>query len=111
MGECGDLESECKEIVEEGRLGTPEEMMAGETAVGGEGSDEEGKEEEEDIVDPNDPLYGLDARMAQLDLDDDSKAVLRTKLVEASNKIKEGLEKRQVDLDTKMAAMPAGKKR
>lgn len=110
MGECGDLESDCKEILEEGRAATPEEMHAGETAVGAE-DDEEEKEDEDDIVDPNDPLYGLDTRMAKLDLDDDSKAVLRAKLVEASSKIKEGLDKRQVDLDTKLAAMPPGKKR
>ena len=63
-------------------------------------------------MDPQDPLYGLDSRLAQLDLDEDSKAVLKKKLVEASNRIKEGLDKRQVDLDAKLASMPAaGKKR
>ena len=49
--------------------------------------------------------------MANLDLDEASKAVLKSKLVEASNKIKEGLEKRQADLDAKLAAMPPGKKK
>ena len=114
MAEVGDLETECREILEEGRAATPEELLAGETAVGdNENGDEENKEEEEadDIVDPNDPLYGLEARMAQLDLDEESKSVLRNKLIEASNRIKEGLEKRQTDLDAKLAAMPAGKKR
>ena len=87
--------------------------MAGETAVGDGEDGEEQKDEEdgEDIVDPNDPLYGLEARLSKLDLDPESKGVLRAKLVEASNRIKEGLEKRQTDLDAKMAAMPAGKKR
>ena len=99
MAEVGDLESECREILDQdGRAATPEELMAGETAVGNEnGEDEENKEDEEaeDIVDPNDPLYGLEARLSKLDLDEDSKAVLRTKLHEASNRIKEGLDKRQ----------------
>lgn len=45
-------------------------------------------------MDPNDPLYGLDQRLAELDLDEDSKNVLKAKLVEASSKIKEGLDKR-----------------
>jgi len=114
MTEVGDLERECKEVLEGGRAATPEELAAGETALGHEADgDEENKEdgEEEEIVDPNDPLYGLETRMAKLDLDEESKNVLRAKLVEASNKIKEGLEKRQQDLDTKLAAMPAGKKR
>ena len=44
--------------------------------------------------------------MAKLDLDEDSKAVLRNKLIEAQNRIKEGLEKRQTDLDAKIATMP-----
>ena len=100
--------------MENGRAATPEELHAGETAVGDHmGDDEENKEDEEaeDIVDPSDPLYGLEQRMANLDLDDESKNVLRAKLIEASNKIKEGLEKRQTDLDAKLAAMPPGKKR
>lgn len=81
--------------------------MAGETAVNdGEEEEKEEEKEEDEVVDPNDPLYGLEQRMAKLDLDEDSKAVLRNKLLEASNRIKEGLDKRQVDLDTKLAAMP-----
>ena len=63
MSEVGDLESECREILENGRAATPEELMAGETAVGDQmDGDEENKEEEdaEDIVDPDDPLYGLE---------------------------------------------------
>ena len=114
MSEVGDLECECREVLENGRAATPEELIAGETAVGDQmDDDEENKEdaEAEDIVDPSDPLYGLEQRMANLDLDEESKGVLRAKLIEASNKIKEGLEKRQQDLDAKLAAMPPGKKR
>lgn len=66
MAEVGDLECECREILEDGRAATPEELVAGETAVGGEeDAEEENKEEDaDDIVDPNDPLYGLEARLA-----------------------------------------------
>ena len=62
VAEMGDLESSCKEILEQGRSATPEELMAGETAVDGEDPDGEDKneEDEEEIVDPNDPLYGLE---------------------------------------------------
>ena len=94
--EVGDLESNCKELLEEGRSATPESVKAGETAVNDQEAEEENKEEEEaeDTIDPNDPLYGLDSRLAQLDLDEDSKAVLKKKLIEASDKIREGLDKR-----------------
>lgn len=68
-------------------------------------------EEEEDVVDPNDPMYGLEARLSQLNLDEESKMVLKRKLMEASGKIKEGLEKRQVDLDAKLAAVPANQRK
>lgn len=91
---------------------TPEELLAQEQEVDGEEGKEEGLEdkEEEEFLDPSDPLYGLEARMAKLDLDEESKTVLRNKLIEASGRIKEGLDKRQTDLDAKLAAMP-GKKR
>jgi len=51
----------------------------GESAIDGGVDAEEAKEDEQedDIVDPNDPLYGLDARLSQLDLDEVSKGVLR----------------------------------
>ena len=112
MAEIGDLESNCKEILEQGRAATPEEVLAGETAVDGDQEEEQkADDDEEEIVDPNDPLYGLEQRLAELDLDEDSKNVLKAKLVEASSKIKEGLEKRQNDLDSRLAAMPPGKKR
>ncbi len=46
----------------------------------------------EDIVDPEDPLYGLDQRLKGLALDEASKRIIKDKLTEASNKIKQGLE-------------------
>ena len=58
MSEVGDLECECREILENGRAATPEELMAGETAVGDQmEGEEENKEEEEaeDVIDPDDP--------------------------------------------------------
>ena len=113
IAEVGDLEAGCREVLDTGRADTPDADRAGETAVDGDQQEEDQKDEgeEDDIVDPNDPLYGLEQRLSQLDLDEASKAVLKSKLVEASNKIKEGLEKRQTDLDAKLAAMPPTKKK
>ena len=90
------MESSCRELLEEGRSATPESVKAGETAVNDPDAEEENKAEEEaeDAIDPNDPLYGLENRLAQLDLDEDSKIVLKKKLIEAGDKIKEGLDKR-----------------
>ena len=44
--------------------------------------------EPEEIVDPEDPLYGLEQRLQGLVVDDESKRIIKDKLVEASNKIK-----------------------
>ena len=41
--ETADLESECREVLEDGRAATPEELVAGETAVNEDEADEEGK--------------------------------------------------------------------
>ena len=49
--------------------------------------------------------------MAGVDLDEESKAVLRAKLLEASQKVKEGLDKRREEHEAKLAALPAGRKR
>ena len=63
IAEVGDLEASCREMLDTGRADTPDADRVGETAVDGEQQDEDQKEgegEEEDIVDPNDPLYGLE---------------------------------------------------
>ncbi len=55
---------------------------------------QEEAEPAEDIVDPEDPLYGLEQRLRGLGMDDESKRIIKTKLKEASLKIKMGLEQR-----------------
>ena len=57
--------------------------------------EDEQEQDEEEIIDPDDPLYGLEQRLAELDIDEESKAVLKRKLLEAGHKIKQGLEDRQ----------------
>ena len=68
-------------------------------------------EDQEDIVDPDDPLFGLEQRLADLNIAEESKKIIRDKLIEASSKIKSGLEARQADLDAKVQTMPAGKRK
>ena len=70
------METECKEQVDT-RAQTPEEIAAGADSVKDEEEEEKEDEDEEDVVDPNDPLYGLDERLAKLNLDENSKAVLK----------------------------------
>ena len=113
----GDLQTECREVLDEhGRAATPDDFIAGGSAIGGDDHDaeqkEEGVEEEEDeVIDPNDPLYGLDTRLSQLNLDPESQVMLRAKLAQASAKIREGLERRQQDLDLKLTTMQQGVKK
>jgi hypothetical protein len=93
-----DLETDCKEIVEE-----RDPSAADLGAMSGDGDqDAAGEEDDEEIIDPNDPLYGIDERLAQLTISEESKHMLKQKLMQASNKIKDGLETRQKDLETKM---------
>ena len=67
------------------------------------------EEEKEDIIDPEDPLYGLEQRLKYSDLDEDTKNVIKQKLAQAKEKINEQLEQRQQNLDAKLAA--GGKKK
>ena len=39
-------------------------------------------------MDPNDPLYGLEQRLKNLELDEESKRIIKEKLEEASQKMK-----------------------
>ena len=96
------LETNCTEINEE-RVLTPEEIAAAQMEEGMESAMGD-EEEQDDIVDPEDPLYGLEQRLAELNIAEESKKIIRDKLMEASSKIKSGLEARQADLDTKIAA-------
>ena len=62
------------------------------------------EEDQEEIIDPDDPLYGLDQRLSELNIAEESKKIIREKLMGANSKIKQGLEARQADLDAKVAA-------
>ena len=52
------------------------------------------EDDDEDVVDPEDPLYGLDQRLAELTIAEESKRIIKEKLMAASSKIKTGLESR-----------------
>lgn len=108
--------SECKQIPEdEGEehedLGpAPEGTVKDQDSVGGE-ADASQLEVEEDLnVDPDDPLYGLDQRIKHSNLDDQTKAIIKTRLAEAHHKIKENLRLRQENLESKMAGSKGSKK-
>ena len=68
-------------------MGAEEEGMGMEEA---EASADEG----ELVVDPSDPMYGLEQRLKHCNLDEATKAVIKSKLMEAHNKIKQNLEGR-----------------
>lgn len=67
---------------------------------------EEQEEEDEGEVDPDDPLYGLDQRLRNLNLDDESRRIIKEKLHEANHRIKSTLEERQKNLDSKLSEKP-----
>ena len=93
-----DLEG-CKEIVENRPL-SPDELAA-RVGTGSDGRPEDDAEQEE-ILDPDDPLFGLDQRLRSLMINEDTKKVIKTKLQEASLKIKESLRQRQETLETRL---------
>ena len=61
-------------------------------------------------MDPEDPLYGLDKRLKNMELDDESRRILVEKLKEASEKMKLTLDDRQSNLDQKMQSAGGKKK-
>lgn len=71
---------------------------------GGEGVESEGESE----VDPDDPLYGLDERLRNLNMDEETRKIVKEKLHEANGRIKVNLEERQRNLDSKLSV---GKKK
>ena len=107
------LETDCKEVVatQEGKSLGNQSPKGSQLLNRSPGASEANLEEQEDEFDPNDPLYGLDERLAGLAIDEESKAIVRKKLLDAHAKIKEGLEKRQTDLEAKLQEKAQGKKR
>lgn len=82
MCEAPNLNTDCKEITEE----QPKETI--QQSERKEEVEQTEEQEPEDIVDPEDPLYGLDQRLKHMALDDESKRIIKEKLMEASGKIK-----------------------
>lgn len=64
---------------------------------------EQSEQHPEPDVDPDDPLFGLEQRLRNMNLDEESKRIIKEKLEEANNKIKTALEDRQKNLDNKLA--------
>ena len=73
--DCTEIVDEKPKTSEEAKEATPEQTV-------------EVEAEPEEVVDPEDPLYGLEQRLTGLVIDDESKRIIKDKLVEASNKIK-----------------------
>lgn len=98
------LETECKEVLptQEGKSLANQSPKGSQLLNRSPRASEAALLEQEEEIDPNDPLYGLDERLASLAIDEESKAIVRKKLLDAHTKIKEGLEKRQTDLETKL---------
>lgn len=96
-----DLESDCREITEEKDAAALLAEVVAETGSAVEGV-EVVAEELEDVIDPDEPLYGLKERLMNLGLDEQSMNIIVERLVEANTKVKKGLEERQVNLEQKM---------
>lgn len=91
-----DVAKEIKDLDEDGEVGELVEGTINNDSVQEISPEDAPKEEEkEDIIDPEDPLYGLEQRLKYADLDDDTKAVIKQKLAEAKQKIAEQLDARQ----------------
>ena len=70
--------------------------------------DQDGQQDKNDSdveseVDPEDPLYGLNQRLKNMNLDEESMRIIKEKLLEANDRVKQALEDRQKNLDSKMA--------
>jgi len=96
------LEEDCREIVDEVKTlaGKGDNIGSGEIE-----QEQEDEEEKEDDIDPDDPIYGVKERIANLPLDEASKQLIIDRLLEASSKVKTGLLDRQTNLESKVSAL------
>lgn len=101
----GNLETKCKEIVNEGdeALKSQQDFYQPEDNTMSQPPEETNRtntqQQAEDNtpdadVDPEDPLYGLEQRLRNLKLDEESRRIIKEKLEEANSKIKVVLEER-----------------
>ena len=84
------LESDCKETIVEQQVAQEHDPRV----TSARDDQLAQQQEQEDVVDPDDPLFGLDLRLKDLNLDEESKRIIKLKLQEANAKIKAGLEQR-----------------
>jgi len=55
-----------------------------------------------DIIDPEDPLYGLEDRLKHQALDPESKKVIINKLMDAQSQVKSKLANRRADMESRL---------
>ncbi len=77
----------------------------------GQGQGEGEEADVDDEVDPENPLYGLEERLRNMNLDEESLRIVKDKLMHANNKIKNALEDRQKNLDSKLGEKQGAKKK
>ena len=113
----GNLDTNCREIIEDKGDDVRSQQdfyQADENAAGEDATAHEQQEAEDQQndnpgdVDPDDPLYGLEQRLRNLNLDEESRRIIKDKLDEANNRIKLALEDRQKNLDAKIQGGAAG---
>lgn len=101
----GNLDTKCKEIVNEGAdeaLKSQQDFYQPEDNTMSQPPEETNRtntQQAEDNtpdadVDPEDPLYGLEQRLRNMKLDEESRRIIKEKLEEANSKIKVVLEER-----------------
>jgi len=115
----GNLETQCREIIEDKGDDVRSQQdfyQAEDNGAAGEDAGahqdqqdaDEAHNEAQGDVDPDDPLYGLDHRLKNLNLDDESRRIIKDKLEEANQRIKGALEDRQKNLDAKIQGGAGG---
>ena len=73
LSDYASLDNDCKEkVVEQQAADTNQRNVSA--------REEEAHQEPEDVVDPDDPLFGLELRLKALNLDEESKRIITLKL-------------------------------
>jgi len=89
MMEIANLETDCNELIDKNQ---DEGLFTGDrNDIKSCNSGEPGQNEVEEIVDPDDPMYGLNERLVNMGLDEESKKIVIERLLEANDKVKTGL--------------------
>ena len=106
----GNLETQCKEVLDDNldAFKSQQDFYQAEETGALDEAQQQTKESAEEVhpeadVDPEDPLYGLEQRLKNMNLDEESRRIIREKLDEANHKVKFALDERQKNLDVKLA--------